>query len=68
MLLVIDVGNTNIVAGVLMIKNWFVTGAFLQIAAKLPMNMVFYYAVCSIIHGCPWTRSKQSLFPVLCRR
>lgn len=68
MLLVIDVGNTNIVAGVLTIKNWSAIGAFPQIAVKLPTNTVFYYAVCSIIRGCLWIRLRQSLFPALYRR
>ena len=49
MLLVIDVGNTNIVAGVFDDKELVCHWAFPQIAVKLPTNMVFYYAVCSII-------------------
>lgn len=68
MLLVIDVGNTNIVAGVFDDKELVAIGAFPQIAVKLPTNMVFYYAVCSIIRGCLWIRLRQSLFPALYRR
>lgn len=68
MLLVIDVGNTNIVAGVFDDKELVCHWRFPQIAVKLPTNMVFYYAVCSIIRGCLWIRLRQSLFPALYRR
>lgn len=56
MLLVIDVGNTNIVAGVFDDKELVCHWRFSTDRSKTADEYAFYCAVCLTTHGCPWIK------------
>ena len=79
MLLVIDVGNTNIVAGVFdgksLVSHWRFSTDRSKTAdeygitvPKQPMNTVFCSEVCLTILKCRWMKLRRLLFPALFRR
>ena len=65
MLLVVDVGNTNIVAGVFEDKTLKVHWRFSTDRSKLQMNLVLCCAACFLIVMWKCIRFIPSLFPVL---